>query len=172
MMGRHMQECVVRFGKRGESTENVKDGGKGGDEGEKPVIALVTRAASKDDNEAREVVDLSMEDGLTMGLLYDYLYERICTGDVPTQYNLSYGWGKYPASEEVAAYAKRNDDISLKALIRSDGKLKRELTMMVELGWAHTCVDEEDESWPQFRSEAHRDVEVGPMVAVYSKMWD
>jgi hypothetical protein len=167
MMGRYVQECAVRFGKRGES---VKENGT--DEGENSGITLVTRASSKDDNEVREVVDLNREDGLTMGLLYDYLYERICTGDVPTQYHLSYGWGEYPASEEVAAYAKKDDDISLKALIRSDERSKRELTMMVELGWAHTCVDEEDESWPQFRSEAHRDVEVGPMVAVYSKMWD
>ena len=170
MIGMFVEECVVRFGKGDGSNSNVtKDEAGDARQTEKPGITLVTRATGSEDADVKEKVDLCKEGGLTMGLLYDYIFDGISAGGMPTT---EYECGEYPAPDEVAAYAVKNEDISLGALIRSDGKPKRELTMMVKLRWAFTCIDEEDESWPQFRSEAHRDVEVSPMINVKSEMWD
>ena len=129
-------------------------------------------------SEYEEPLDLEREGGLKMDVLYDRLFNLVCTGD-PPECRISFARGAYPSTEEVAAYTAENDDISLKVMMGLGAGAETGaddgggVTLMVEEHHAVGCVvgwDEED-GLPQFKSEGHRDLVFEPLTSL-PRPWD
>lgn len=128
-----------------------------------------------------EYVDLKAADGLRMGMLYDYLFYYNCTGSVADGWDVRFRMGRYPLLEEVIERAgKRDWTWGLTGMVcneeeESDGAEERgeaKMLMELELEFRGGCIVEEDEEYPQFRSEGYRRMSVGPMVPIKEMLWD
>lgn len=90
--GEQIEDCVVCFGdltSNASFEENEKDaGGKGAKKKVRPWMKLED-----------ELVDLEKEGGLRIGVLYDYLYDKICTGDWP-YFNMLFTFN-YPEAVKI-----------------------------------------------------------------------
>lgn len=167
MMGRSVQECVVRVGPQYSSFAPELG------EMKSPYIKL----ASDDVSGSKEdFLDLKILDSLRMAFFYDYIFEATCTGDLATDYKVSFVFGYYPSSSEVATYAVHNSDISLASLIDYAKSDEIEniggLTMLIEFTTISSCTDEPEECYPRFRNDAYRAVTVGPFTTVLHDLWD
>ncbi|KAJ4293605.1 auxilin-like clathrin-binding protein required for normal clathrin function [Kalmusia sp. IMI 367209] len=155
MMGQSWREVVVGFGSEVRETAGEKVSGKG-----PPHLKL-----------DKETVDCAAEDGLRMHVLYDYLFGNICSGDIPGGLKVDFAFGKYPSLDEVIKYAEHEFNLSLENLIKDEEA--GPLTLLVEMFWSRSCVDYyNDEAYPQFKSEAFKWVDVGPLAMVKSAWWD
>lgn len=157
MDGMHVNECIIGFGEmagcaapKGLKLRNKKEREK---EQQAPWVQIDGAHAN-----------LSAEPGLRMGMLYDHLYEAICTGHWPYKYDLNVTT-EYPFLEPVTkrdcvAEKEGNEEVHDKSS-----------KLIVELGWSDGCVPELDEEYEQFLSEAYSRVEAGPWVMVRSEEW-
>lgn len=167
MMGRSVQECVITVGPQYSSSAPELG------ERKNTYIKLASNDVS---GSKEEFLDLKAMDGLRMAFFYDYIFEATCTGDFASDYKVSFAFGSYPSSSEVAAYAARNSDISLASLIRyaksDEIESTGSLTMLIELVSSTSCTDEPEECYPRFRNDAYRDVTVGPFTTILHHFWD
>lgn len=175
MGGGFMSECVVRAGDTPSPSPENPEQEYANNDTERPRISAVTYTNRSGEFATREEIDLRREGGLKMDVLYDYLFNEICIGDIPSGgCQIYFARGVYPADDEVKARAESYEDITLPTLVdwrAGAGKDDAGVTMMVEFHHTRSCVVEADESFPQFRSEAHRDLHVGPMRDLYSGMY-
>ncbi|KAK7179566.1 hypothetical protein DPSP01_003650 [Paraphaeosphaeria sporulosa] len=124
-----------------------------------------------------EDVRLEQEEGLRMGVLYDYLFASACGGGMLVAWDVEFGVGGYPGLEEVVKHAQRDGDLSLARLMRDqeegggDGD-GRGVTLLVKQQYSGSCVFEMGEEFPQFMSEGYCTVGLAPKETVLHNMWD
>ncbi|KAF2448627.1 hypothetical protein P171DRAFT_428671 [Karstenula rhodostoma CBS 690.94] len=120
-----------------------------------------------------EEVWLEKEEGLRMGVLYDHLFARVCTGDIPVGWDVEFAVGEYPGTREVVEHVRRDADLSLARLMRDQEEDRgRGVAVLVKEQYSRSCIVDVDEEFPQFMSEGYCAVEVGPWETVKLKMWD
>lgn len=66
---------------------------------------------------AGEDVRLGDEEGLRMGMLYDYLFDGVCTGWAPAAWDIEFGDGVYPGVGEIVEQTERKGDLGLGSLL-------------------------------------------------------
>ncbi|KAF2246175.1 hypothetical protein BU26DRAFT_63706 [Trematosphaeria pertusa] len=163
MMGCNVSECVVRFG----AEEGIEGSGTGAEK----------QAWMKLDGEK---IRLKAEGGLRMGVLYDYLEERVCRGDWPTpDFDIQFEPGLSPPEVDgnqtraTGAMVARLEPLDAESeAVEKMFAVTEELELVVSMFRGYSCIMEEEEAYPIFRSEGFRSVEVGPWREVSSQMWD
>ncbi|KAL1597019.1 hypothetical protein SLS60_008601 [Paraconiothyrium brasiliense] len=176
MAGLYIGECVTGFGDATRGTSSIALGTLGKDALQKKLDDELETGFRKTEEGylvSRDQVDLQKEDGLRMAILYDYLFEANCTGHVSSYWNVEFAVGHYPHPHKVVEHAHlSNPQLSLANLMRGEGHEGAGVTMLVEVHWSGGCVVEEEQDYPQFRSDAYQNVSVGPMDTVKKMMWD
>lgn len=120
-----------------------------------------------------EEVRLGKEEGLRMGVLYDYLFASVCTRGIPNKWDIELAVGGYPATPEVVEHVQLDGDLSLARLTHDQEEGEGlGVTMLVEQHYSGSCVVDECEEFPQFMSEGYSAVEVGPRETVKHEMWN
>jgi hypothetical protein len=170
MAGTHVAESVIEFG---------PPRGKG--EGELGKRGWLKHGEKR--------VRVERECGLRMGLLYDHLYEKLCTGYEPT-WEIEFGM-EYPTErqrlslianeksktqlgwepDDEGAGAEKDAQISSRE-VQSGHYPGDGLTLTIAMHWSHSCIVEEEVGYPQFESEAFESVKFGPRRVTKNNMWD
>jgi len=98
-----------------------------------------------------------------MDVYYDYLFDNICTGSAPYDFNIEFTTQRYPTLDEVKERARDLLESNIEALT-SPPNNTMVLAMIVSTRWNGSCIEEDEDEYPEYRSDGFQAVELGPYI--------